>query len=241
MVEWLAANPSSGHYIRQIDLPGIDTKFIEQRTGIITELHDALGASEGVPPRSGGGRFEQRFGLRERPALIRFRILARALAIGGLDDLTVPIEQFAALELPIHRVFITENEINGLAFPPVDMGVVIFKLGYALDLLAGVEWLKRRDITYWGDIDTHGFAMLDKLRANFPSARSMLMDLDTFLAHRPSWSREEAQHTGELTRLTALEQRMLDDLRSNRHGDRLRLEQERVSLDRVRQAVRERV
>jgi hypothetical protein len=111
-----------------------------------------------------------------------------------------------------------------------------FKLGYALDLLAGVRWLETRDITYWGDIDTHGFAMLDKLRANFPAARSMLMDLDTFLAHRRSWSREEAQHTGELTRLTASEQCMLDDLRNNRHGDRLRLEQERVSLGRARQA-----
>lgn len=159
---------------------------------------------------------------------------------GRFDDLSVPIEQFAALELPIHRVFITENEINGLAFPLFDMAIVIFKLGYALDLLAGVRWLETRDITYWGDIDTHGFAMLDKLRANFPSARSMLMDLDTFLAHRPSWSREEAQHTGALTRLTASEQCMLDDLRNNRHGDRLRLEQERVSLGLARQAVDER-
>ncbi len=239
VVEWLTVNPSSGLYVRQIDLPGIDTKFIEQRTGIIAELCDALVPSGGEPPRAGGGRFEQRFGLRERPALIRFRILDPALAIGGLDDLAIPIEQFATLDLPARRIFVTENEINGLAFPPADMAVVIFKLGYALDLLAGVKWLESRDITYWGDIDTHGFAMLDKLRSMFSSARSMLMDADTFLAHRPSWSREEARHTGDLARLTASEQHMLDDLRSNRYGDRLRLEQERVSLGRVRQAVRE--
>ncbi len=239
VVEWLTANLASGLYIRQIDLPDIDTKFIEQRTGIIAELGDALGVSESGPPRAPGVRFEQRFGLRERPALIRFRILDPTLAICGLDDISVPIEQFSALELSARRVFITENEINGLAFPPVDAAIVIFRLGYALDLLAGVRWLKSRDISYWGDIDTHGYAMLDKLRGMFPSARSMLMDSDTFLAHRPSWSREEAQHTGHLSRLTASEQCMLDDLRSNRYGDRLRLEQERVSLGRVRQAVRE--
>lgn len=239
VVEWLAANPASGLYIRQIDLPGIDTKFIESRTGIIAELFDALGLSEVSPPRAGGVRFEQRFGLRERAALIRFRILDPTLAIGGLNDLTVPIDQFACLDLGARRIFIMENEINGLAFPSVELGIVIFKLGYALDLLAAVKWLETRDITYWGDNDTHGFAMLDKLRGMFPSARSMLMDAETFLAHRQSWSREEVQHVGELTRLTASEQRMLDDLRCNRYGDRLRLEQERVSLGRVRQALSE--
>ena len=33
------------------------------------------------------------------------------------------------------------------------------------------------------DIDTHGFAILDPLRANFPQAQSFLMDRDTLPAH----------------------------------------------------------
>jgi hypothetical protein len=56
------------------------------------------------------------------------------------------------------RIFITENEINGLAFPDLPDGIVVFGLGYALDRLAAASWMADRAIHYWGDIDTHGFA-----------------------------------------------------------------------------------
>ncbi len=36
--------------------------------------------------------------------------------------------------------------------------------------LAEASWLKERDLFYWGDIDTHGFAILDQLRGHFPHA-----------------------------------------------------------------------
>ena len=39
------------------------------------------------------------------------------------------------------------------------------------------------DLVYWGDLDTHGFAILNRLRECFPHARSMLMDRATLLAH----------------------------------------------------------
>ena len=45
------------------------------------------------------------------------------------------------------------------------------------------EWLKGRPLHYWGDIDTHGFAMLDRVRAIFPAAESFLMDRETLCAH----------------------------------------------------------
>lgn len=73
---------------------------------------------------------------------------------------------------------------------------MLFKLGYALDLLSGIGWLADRQIQYWGDIDTHGFAMLDRLRAGFPQAQSLLMDRATLLDHQCLWRREEAPYTG---------------------------------------------
>ena len=82
-----------------------------------------------------------------------------------MTDLAVPAREFAALDLPVERVFITENEINGLAFPAVPGSMVIFGLGYGLDRLSEVGWLHRRDLYYWGDIDTYGFHILDRLRA----------------------------------------------------------------------------
>jgi hypothetical protein len=94
---------------------------------------------------------------------------------GGLSDIAVPDADFASLMLPAPRIFITENEINGLAFPDLPDSIVVFGLGYALDRLAAASWMADRAIHYWGDIDTHGFAMLDRLRAYFPRTRSLLM------------------------------------------------------------------
>ena len=36
--------------------------------------------------------------------------------------------------------------------------------------MGAARWLADCDLHYWGDLDTHGFAMLDRLRSMFPSA-----------------------------------------------------------------------
>jgi hypothetical protein len=226
VLAWFRDHPRSALYLRQLDIADVDSKFIETRRGLLSELLELV-----LPATAPGGArtFEQRFGLRSKPPTLRFRLLDARLAIGGLTDLAVPVEQLVAFSTPARRIFITENEINGLAFPAVANGLVIFGLGYGLDLLAGIDWLKDRDIHYWGDIDTHGFAMLDRLRAIFPAARSLLMDRATLLAHRPLWGREAAPHDGDLARLTEEERTLFDDLRRNRLGENVRLEQERIA------------
>jgi len=175
--------------------------------------------------------FLQRFGLREEPPLVRFRLLDPCLYIDGLSDLSLPPEQFAALHLPVQLVFITENRVNGLAFPAHPGSIVIFGLGYGLDRLARVEWLPQVEIHYWGDIDTHGFGILDRLRATLPEARSFLMDRQTLEAHRDLWGQEppDRRYTGPSTCLRSAEQELLEDLRADRLGQRVRLEQEHIS------------
>ena len=90
---------------------------------------------------------------------------------------------------------------------------------------------------YWGDIDTHGFAMLDKLRSRFPTAQSLLMDEATLLAHRALWVREERPFIGALTQLSEAEGRLFEDLKTNRFADRVRLEQERITYGRLTAAL----
>jgi hypothetical protein len=238
VLDWFRDHPCSGLYLRQLDIAGIDTKFIEGRRGLLAELLDVVQSTQMKEQSSGGtGSFEQRFGLRNKPPLVRFRLLDERLAINGLSDISVPAEQFARLALPVRRVFITENEVNGLAFPDVAQALVIFGLGYGLDLLSGVNWLKDREIHYWGDIDTHGFVMLDRLRAIFPTARSLLMDRETLMAHRLLWVQEAAPHVGVLVRLTEGERALFEDLQLDRVGDRVRLEQERISFNLLKQAL----
>jgi hypothetical protein len=168
---------------------------------------------------------------------MRFRLLDASLAIQRLSDLAVPVAQFAELAIPAQRIFITENEINGLSFPHVERGLVVFGLGYGIDILSQVEWLKERELFYWGDVDTHGFAILDRLRANFPHANSFLMDRETLLWHRHAWGREDKPFLGSLSRLTNGERALFEDLRRNRLGERLRLEQEQIAFRWLQQAL----
>ncbi len=113
-----------------------------------------------------------------------------AVLDGERSGITVTQATFAKLELPVTEVFITENEINFLAFPDVQAAMVIFGAGYGFENLASVEWLRNRVIHYWGDIDTHGFAILNQLRRYFPQAASLLMDRETLMEHQVLWGVE---------------------------------------------------
>ena len=239
VLAWFRSHPRSGLFLRQIDVAGVDTKFIETRKGLLAELLDIILSPDAIDTNSAGQKgFEARYGLINKPILLRFRILDERCAIAGLTDITVPVSQFVSLDPQVTRVFITENEINGLAFPPVAKSIVILGLGYAVDLLSNVSWLRAREIHYWGDIDTHGFAMLDRLRARFPLVRSHLMDIATLRAHEALWSVEDAPHIGTLERLTPVEKAPYDALRFDRMGRSVRLEQERISFGWLEQALK---
>jgi hypothetical protein len=165
---------------------------------------------------------------------VRFRILDSKLAILPTEtdqDITLTQATFAKLEIAVDKVFITENEINFLAFPQIPQAMVIFGAGYGFENLSGVDWLHGRNIYYWGDIDTHGFAILNQLRGFFPHAASLLMDRPTLIEHQALWGVEPSPETGILTRLTTEESVIYDQLRKNELGGQLRLEQEKIGFN----------
>ncbi len=239
VLNWFRSHPRCGLYIRELDIPGVDTKFIETRRGLISELLDEMLPQEAIDWQArGAGAFEQRYGLKSKPPLIRLRLLDSRLYILGLSDLTVPMDECTRLNLPVKRVFVTENEINGLAFPSVPDSLIIFGLGYRVERLAAIGWLRYQPLHYWGDIDTHGFAILDRVRAAFPHVESFLMDRETLLNHRRLWVHEQEYHDRELSHLTPSEKTLYDDLRYCRLGENLRLEQERIPYGWLMRALR---
>ena len=235
--EYFIANPMPDRYIRQLDIHGIDTKFIEQHKPVLAELLDIALPEAAVNAMQ--KHFEQRFGLKYDGSIIRFRILDTNLTIAGLSDISLPLSQFKTLQIDIDIVFITENKINGLSFPEVDRALVIFGLGYGVHMLAEVDWLSTKSIYYWGDIDTHGFAILSQVRSHFPKTTSILMDRNTLLAHKSLWVTEqnEKRFVDELNNLTGPEQELLTALRNNSMGANIRLEQERIQYEYVTGAV----
>lgn len=238
VVGWFRAHPRPAVYTRQIDVPGVHTKFLEAHRGLLAELLDLSLPATAVDAQAVGARaFAQRYGLLCKPALVRFRVLDPRLTIQGLDDVSTPAAQFARLDVPIRHVFITENEVNGLAFPAAESSIVVFGLGYGIERLALVPWLREKAVFYWGDLDTHGFSILDRLRTLLPGVRSFLMDRETLLEHRALWGEEPEPWAKDLPRLHPEEAAVYDDLRLGRLGPRVRLEQERIAFAHVERAV----
>ncbi|WP_293050517.1 Wadjet anti-phage system protein JetD domain-containing protein [Mycobacterium sp.] len=235
-VGWLVDNAGRGYYLRQIDVPGVDTKFIENHRAILAELVDLV---TGRPPVTDGRDFAGRYGFRTKPARVRIRFLDPAVSPfpPGITDVELCAEELASLPLRVQRVFVAENEVSCLAFPAVARALLIFGGGYAVHRVSRVSWLHEVPLYYWGDIDTHGFAILDRLRAGFPSAQSMLMDRATLLAHETQWDREPAPVNTDLVHLSADEAALYRDLVEDTFGAAVRLEQEHIAYPMLEAAV----
>ncbi|WP_307205904.1 Wadjet anti-phage system protein JetD domain-containing protein [Nocardioides zeae] len=212
VTRWLVATSVRGLRPRQVPVRGVDTKWFASHRSIVTDLHAAATGSRDL-------------GLVEADRLMRLRILDPALAIGGLRDLAVPAAELATASMRPCLVFVFENLESVLAMPDWPRAVALHGSGYAVDAVAGLPWVADSRVIYWGDLDSHGFAILNRLRAHVPHATTTLMDEDTLLAHRDLWVQEPAPTRAELPTLTAMERRALDCLRAE--GD-VRLEQERI-------------
>jgi hypothetical protein len=235
VAEWMQANPRPNVYLRLAGIAGVHSKFIEGHLGVLGEWFDLLLPEEAIDANHTGARnFAARYGFLDKPNQIRFRVLDAGLGLLAgteLPDVTLDGENFAKLCAPIRHVFIIENEITFLAFPPVACSIAIFGAGYGFKELGMAAWIARCSVHYWGDIDTHGFAILDQLRDYFGHAKSFLMDRSTLVAHELLWGTEESQIVRDLPRLTLAETALYNDLRDNRIARGLRLEQEQIGVE----------
>ena len=241
IVTWLQDHPKPGIYLRQVDIPGINSKFIESQQRLLTELFDLTLPQTAINlPCTGSSQFNLRYGFKEKPPRIRFRVLDPSKSpflSGGTPDITLDSTSFAKLPALVGRIFITENETNFLAFPEMADSLVIFGAGYGWDSLAQATWLADSQLFYWGDIDTHGFAILNQLRSRFAHVASFMMDKDTLMMHQALWGHEPDQARQDLAWLNADEQAVYDDLRDNRIRANLRLEQEMIGFNWMQNAL----
>lgn len=229
MLDWIANHPNSGLYPRQLPVSGLDSKWLDGRKGLLTDLVAAIQEDS-----SSDMDFCRRCGLKAPPLLVRMRVLDQALRarVGGVGDITAPVEDLAGVNFPVSHVFIVENLQTGLAMSDMPGAVVFMRLGYNVDVLARLPWLAHAKCIYWGDLDTHGFAILHRARSYIPELQSVLMNEDTLLRHKALWGDESAQHpAAELKLLTEQEQQLYRDLKRQRWGQNVRLEQERIDWD----------
>jgi len=236
-VLWIDNLATTDMYLRQIDVPGVDTKFIEGHRKILAALLDQQLPEHRVDASHPPSEFASRFRFRNKPSYVRFRWLDHH---EGFSELWVRIDELAANPLQVSTVFVVENEVTYLAFPPVEDSIVILGGGYALPQLEPLSWLSGRELVYWGDIDTHGFVILNRLRSKFGHVRSMLMDRATLLAHEEQWVDEDSPVNSFLDLLHPDEAALYHDLVEDALGNSVRLEQERVSYSAIERATRRR-
>ena len=236
---WLADRGGQGLYVRQIDIGGIDTKFVEARKGVLAELLDMLVPPDRVDPHHSRSKdFAPRYGFAEPEPLIQIRCQPGFAGLPeGVSEIGWRSSELARLSLTVDHVVIVENLVTYLSTPIPPDGVVIWGSGYAVSRVGRYPWLRAsRRITYAGDIDTHGFAILSMLRGQLAHVESLLMDRATLLAHRDRWGRESKPTRAALSGLTDAERAIYADLVEDVYAPALRLEQERLDWSWVRDA-----
>lgn len=208
---WLVAHPSSGLLIRQLPVPGVDTKWIGRHRGLLETLLEAI-------------RGDRELGVRTLPRLCRIAVCDRELLPGMPRIFASALDELAALPLRPAQTLILENQEGLHALPAMAGTVALHGSGYAVHELAALRWVAESEVLYWGDLDTHGFAILGRLRAHLPTVRSVLMDTETLAAWRDLAVTEDSPTAVESALLTDAERTTLAALREGN----LRLEQERI-------------
>lgn len=222
---YFKSTPQPNLYIRELPIQ-VHTKFIERNKGIIKELLDILIADYVDQDEKD---FESRFHLKYDEPIVRFRILDQSIShqlFSDIEDISIPISQFKKLVLPVQSVYIVENKINMLSFPLIKKSIIIWGHGFGIDILKEAEWLREKDIFYWGDLDAHGFQILSEIRTHFPKVKSFLMDRETFDKFFEGDKGKETNVEKELC-LTPEENEMFQYLKESNQ----RLEQEKIPYD----------
>lgn len=227
-LSWLLRHPNAGLFPRALPVEGVDSKWLERRRAALARLWNTV-TGENVSAAD----FLEHAGLLRLPQFVLVKNAAAWVGEEAAEEVVkLPVETLAkkAPESPV--VLIIENEQTALSLDFRDVPIFL-ALGYGVTLLESLPWMKEKRILYFGDLDTHGLAILAECRRLFPQTESVLMDLPTFERWRAFAVTEPKGAEPSPEHLTP-EERALADVLS---AGRLRLEQERIPLGTVREAL----
>ncbi|MBX2896393.1 MAG: hypothetical protein KF763_13170 [Cyclobacteriaceae bacterium] len=218
--EYFLNNPSPNLYIRQLPIE-IHTKYIEENKPLMRSLLSYL-----IPTKIDlkGETFEQIFHLKEKEKRIRIRFLDKTLSpLEKFTDLSFLVYELDHLNIACKYVFVAENEMNFLALPELPNTIALWSGGgFQVSYLKNIIWLKQKCFFYWGDIDAHGFQILNQFRTYFNDTTAVMMDEETF--YRFKHSRGQPASNQILKTLSEAEQKLYTHVKENN----LRLEQEKI-------------
>lgn len=221
-------------YLREMAIPGVDTKFLENHNFLVRTLWNALFPENTA--ESSDELWEKLFVQKVPTPSICVRSLDEHLRFAGVRKLFLSQDDIADFQPPHRRIFITENKVNGYTFPDAEDSLILFGMGYGvLEMAESAPWLADKEIYYWGDLDHDGFNILSNLRKVLPEMKihSFLMDKETLLAYVDPNVKDTGNTTTIPDHLTVGEKMAWKLI----HDNGWRLEQERIPHEEVEWAV----
>ena len=221
-------------YLREMAIPGVDTKFLENHNFLVRTLWNALFPENTA--ESSDELWEKLFVQKVPTPSICVRSLDEHLRLAGVRKLFLSQDDIADFQPPHRRIFITENKVNGYTFPDAEDSLILFGMGYGvLEMAESAPWLVDKEIYYWGDLDHDGFNILSHLRKVLPEMKihSFLMDKETLLAYVDPKVKDTGNTTTIPDYLTVSEKMAWKLI----HDNGWRLEQERIPHEEVEWAV----
>ncbi len=220
---------AQGKPLRTLSLAGIDTKFFERNSALITKLLDER--FEGEVSKIGLEKF-----------LDALREGEHWLLLIDLDGNLLPFkkQRIASTELlhaslPCQQLLIVENESCQHQLPNLPGTIAILGAGFDLGWTASPN-LNSKRIAYWGDIDTWGLKYLSNARVSLPQLTPLMMTQGVYEAHRHSAVKESIIAGTDIPpTLSDDEKNLYRFLLSTECG---RLEQEFLSFEYILQQVR---
>ena len=234
---WFRAHPRSGLTARSVPVPGMHTKWLARhRSMVLACLGTPIDSLESTEPPGDADPVDipaddlDALGLRPLPREISVVLADPVLrgAVGGLRQISAPVDEVAGLQIRPDAVLIVENKEPALAWSDTAGLVIIHSLGNHLDVLSRLPWILHDQCWYWGDLDRHGFTLLSRARSMIPRLRSLLMSSAAIEAYRPLGVEEDLDRYDQPdSTLTLAEASALAALELT-GGKYLRIEQERI-------------
>jgi hypothetical protein len=245
---WFRAHPRSGLTARSVPVPGMHTKWLARHRGMVlaclgtpTDSSESTESTGDADPVDIPADDLDALGLRPLPREISVILADPVLraAVGGLRQISAPVDELAGLQIRPDAILIVENKEPALAWSDTAGLVVIHSLGNHLDVLSRLPWIRHDHCWYWGDIDRHGFTLLSRARSMISRLRSLLMASGAIEAYRPLGVEEDLDRYDQPdSTLTLAEASALAALELT-GGKYLRIEQERILVSDAQYALEE--
>ncbi len=218
-------NPRPNMYLRQLPIE-VHTKFISDHEALFRSLLDFI-----IPDAVNfeGKRFEERYNLLFDEALIRIRYLDPKISpFKEISYLTFTRSELKHYQPSCDYIFVVENKMNFLTLPFIENSISIWSGGgFSISLIQNIEWIKDKTIFYWGDLDEHGFEILNQFKTFFPKTRSILMEKSLLTQHKIYITEGKQSKAVQLPALDSNETEVFELIRESN----IRLEQEKIPQD----------